>query len=112
MRRNVKFIRSQSSVSTNLVYLKDTPEMCRAIKLPPPNRETLSRHSFLGPNGFRSQWRGPSAEIKVSFHSGIYLFILLLHFCDLTNEGITFATQVQYPSSSDLATIEIPIDSG
>lgn len=54
-----------------------------SIKLPQPNKETLSRHSFLGPNGLRGQWRGPSAEIKV-----------------------------QYPSSTDLAPTDIPIDSG
>jgi STAM-binding protein len=35
------------------------------MNLPLPNKETLSRHSFLGPNGLRGQWLGPSAEIKV-----------------------------------------------
>ncbi|GAU37464.1 hypothetical protein TSUD_207000 [Trifolium subterraneum] len=35
-----------------------------SMNLPLPNKETLSRHSFLGPNGLRGQWLGPSAEIK------------------------------------------------
>lgn len=34
-----------------------------------PKKETLSRHSFLGPNGLRGQWLGPSAEIKVQYPS-------------------------------------------
>ncbi|GKA75532.1 hypothetical protein Tco_0781910, partial [Tanacetum coccineum] len=34
---------------------------------PPPRQETLSRHSFLGPNGLRGQWSGPSAQIKVQY---------------------------------------------
>lgn len=37
--------------------------------LPPPKKETLSRHSFLGPNGLRGQWTGPSMEIKVQYPS-------------------------------------------
>ncbi|GFP99630.1 amsh-like ubiquitin thioesterase 3 [Phtheirospermum japonicum] len=36
-----------------------------ALSLPLPKQETLSRHSFLGPNGLRGQWLGPSAEVKV-----------------------------------------------
>ncbi|MBA0749672.1 hypothetical protein Gogos_003572, partial [Gossypium gossypioides] len=35
-----------------------------SLNIPLPNKETLSRHSFLGPNGFHGQWLGPSAEIK------------------------------------------------
>ncbi|KAK6930241.1 USP8 dimerization domain [Dillenia turbinata] len=38
-----------------------------SISLPRPKMETLSRHSFLGPNGLRGQWMGPSAEIKVNY---------------------------------------------
>ncbi|XLT59592.1 hypothetical protein HN873_052196, partial [Arachis hypogaea] len=34
--------------------------------VPPPKKETLSRHSFLGPSCLRGQWLGPSAEIKES----------------------------------------------
>ncbi|RID79173.1 hypothetical protein BRARA_A01935 [Brassica rapa] len=32
----------------------------------PPNQATLSRHSFLGPNGLKSQWVAPS-RIKVQY---------------------------------------------
>uniref|UniRef100_M1AC80 AMSH-like ubiquitin thiolesterase 3 n=1 Tax=Solanum tuberosum TaxID=4113 RepID=M1AC80_SOLTU len=32
-----------------------------------PKQETLSRHSFFGPNGLRGQWSGPSSEIKVNY---------------------------------------------
>ncbi|KAF5941512.1 hypothetical protein HYC85_019154 [Camellia sinensis] len=39
------------------------------LNLPLPNKETLSRHSFLGPNGLRGQWLGPSPEIKVHYPS-------------------------------------------
>ncbi|KAK2990273.1 hypothetical protein RJ640_014725 [Escallonia rubra] len=38
-----------------------------SLNLPLPNKETLSRHSFLGPNGLRSQWQGPSTDIKVCY---------------------------------------------
>ncbi|QHO12713.1 AMSH-like ubiquitin thioesterase [Arachis hypogaea] len=37
--------------------------------VPPPKKETLSRHSFLGPSCLRGQWLGPSAEIKVQYPS-------------------------------------------
>ncbi|GAV87870.1 JAB domain-containing protein [Cephalotus follicularis] len=37
--------------------------------LPLPKKETLSRHSFLGPNGLRGQWIGPREEIKVQYPS-------------------------------------------
>lgn len=40
-----------------------------SLNVPLPNKETLSRHSFLGPNGLRGQWLGPSAEIKVQYPS-------------------------------------------
>lgn len=43
--------------------------------LPVPNKETLSRHSFLGPNGLRGQWLGPSADIKVQYPSNTDLTI-------------------------------------
>ncbi|KAG6664209.1 hypothetical protein CIPAW_02G076600 [Carya illinoinensis] len=41
--------------------------------LPPPKKETLSRHSFLGPNGLQGQWLGPSADIKVQYPDNINL---------------------------------------
>ncbi|XP_047333967.1 AMSH-like ubiquitin thioesterase 3 [Impatiens glandulifera] len=40
-----------------------------SINLPLPKQETLARHSFLGPNGFRGQWLGPRADIKVQYPS-------------------------------------------
>ncbi|KAL9260475.1 AMSH-like ubiquitin thioesterase 3-like protein, partial [Drosera capensis] len=40
-----------------------------SLNLPLPKQETLSRHSFLGPNGLRRQWQGPTTEIKVRYPS-------------------------------------------
>ncbi|KAK7833859.1 amsh-like ubiquitin thioesterase 3 [Quercus suber] len=34
-----------------------------------PKKETLSRHSFLGPNGLRGQWLGPTSGMKVQYPS-------------------------------------------
>ncbi|KAK8498042.1 hypothetical protein V6N12_009302 [Hibiscus sabdariffa] len=44
-----------------------------SINVPLPNKETLSRHSFLGPNGLRGQWLAPGAEIKVQYPSSMDL---------------------------------------
>ncbi|GLT45752.1 hypothetical protein SLA2020_195610 [Shorea laevis] len=44
-----------------------------SLNLPPPNKETLSRHSILGPNGLQGQWHGPSTEIKVHYPSNMDL---------------------------------------
>ncbi|GLT99039.1 hypothetical protein SLE2022_165070 [Rubroshorea leprosula] len=44
-----------------------------SLNLPPPNKETLSRHSILGPNGLQGQWHGPSMEIKVHYPSNMDL---------------------------------------
>ncbi|CAK9145632.1 unnamed protein product [Ilex paraguariensis] len=38
-----------------------------SLSLPLPKKETLSRHSLLGPNGLRGQWMGPSTELKVHY---------------------------------------------
>ncbi|KAL7210561.1 hypothetical protein ACSBR1_032007 [Camellia fascicularis] len=46
-----------------------------SLNLPLPNKETLSRHSFLGPNGLRGQWLGPSPEIKVKFVKLHFIFL-------------------------------------
>ncbi|KAE9610016.1 hypothetical protein Lal_00006679 [Lupinus albus] len=40
-----------------------------SVGLPPPKKETLSRHSFFGPNGLQGQWLRPSTEIKVQYPS-------------------------------------------
>jgi len=37
----------------------------RSLTLPPPKEETLSRHSILGPNGLKGQWRPPSTDKRV-----------------------------------------------
>ncbi|RZC12477.1 AMSH-like ubiquitin thioesterase 3 isoform B [Glycine soja] len=39
----------------------------RSVSLPPPNKESLTKHAFLRPNGLWGQWLGPSAEIKVQY---------------------------------------------
>ncbi|CAA0834246.1 AMSH-like ubiquitin thioesterase 3 [Striga hermonthica] len=44
-----------------------------SLNLPLPKQETLSRHSFLGPNGLRGQWLGPSAEVKVNYPTNIVM---------------------------------------
>ncbi|KAH0942283.1 hypothetical protein HID58_001920 [Brassica napus] len=43
----------------------------------PPNQATLSRHSFLGPNGLKSQWVAPS-RIKVENADLCYPLIFLV----------------------------------
>lgn len=55
----------QSSTSTP--FEKKFANM--SLTVPLPKQETLSRHSFLGPNGLRNQWQGPRAETKVSYPS-------------------------------------------
>ncbi|XP_057475680.1 AMSH-like ubiquitin thioesterase 3 [Actinidia eriantha] len=47
----------------------DTQFQKLSINLTLPKKETLSRHSFLGPNGLQGQWLGPSPEIKVNYPS-------------------------------------------
>lgn len=42
---------------------------CRSLNFSVPKQETLSRHSFFGPNGLRGQWSGPCSEIKVVLFS-------------------------------------------
>ncbi|KAL9161256.1 hypothetical protein ABFS82_07G008800 [Erythranthe guttata] len=44
-----------------------------SISLPLPKKETLSRHSFLGPNGLRGQWLGPSPDIKVNYPTNVIM---------------------------------------
>ncbi|KAF3456307.1 hypothetical protein FNV43_RR00957 [Rhamnella rubrinervis] len=75
-----KYNNDQSSVSSISTQF-DKQFQKLSIK-PVPNKETLSRHSFLGPNGLRGQWLGPRVEIKVN-----------------------------YPSSTDLNPTEIPTES-
>ncbi|CAJ1940896.1 unnamed protein product [Sphenostylis stenocarpa] len=65
---------SHSSWNYNNMFSSDSRPIDKhfqklSLSLPAPNKETLSRHSFLGPNGLRGQWLGPSAEIKVQYPS-------------------------------------------
>ncbi|KAH7842266.1 hypothetical protein Vadar_003355 [Vaccinium darrowii] len=53
-------------LSTNLI---DARLQKLSLNVPLPKKETLSRHSLLGPNGLQGQWRGPSPEIKVHYPS-------------------------------------------
>ncbi|KAF8015577.1 hypothetical protein BT93_H1178 [Corymbia citriodora subsp. variegata] len=56
---------TQSSLLNNTQVDKQFQKL--SVSLPVPKKETLSRHSILGPNGLRGQWLGPSAEIKVQY---------------------------------------------
>ncbi|CAL1397354.1 unnamed protein product [Linum trigynum] len=62
----------QSSWKNNdaqALYSSPSPLEKQLHKLPVPNQETLSRHSLLGPNGLRAEWRPPTAVIKVQYPS-------------------------------------------
>ncbi|EEF43052.1 amsh, putative [Ricinus communis] len=56
---------TQVSSSNSLPIDKQLNKL--SISLPLPKQETLSKHSILGPNGLRGQWRGPTAQIKVQY---------------------------------------------
>ncbi|KAJ4969200.1 hypothetical protein NE237_015901 [Protea cynaroides] len=58
---------TQVALPKNLQIGKQYQKM--SLSLPLPKEETLSRHSFLGPNGLHGQWQGPSAGIKVHYPS-------------------------------------------
>lgn len=40
-----------------------------SLSLRPPKNETLSRHSFLGPNGLRARWDAPVSQARVQYPS-------------------------------------------
>ncbi|PIN19234.1 SMAD6 interacting protein AMSH, contains JAB/MPN/Mov34 domain [Handroanthus impetiginosus] len=67
LKQNNEFNRFSSSNSIDSQFQK------LSLSLPLPKQETLSRHSFLGPNGLRGQWLAPSAEIKVSYPTNIVM---------------------------------------
>ncbi|KAF7837754.1 AMSH-like ubiquitin thioesterase 3 [Senna tora] len=56
------------NLSSNSLHI-DKQFQKLSLGLPLPKKETLSRHSFLGPNGLRGQWLGPSAGMKVQYPS-------------------------------------------
>ncbi|KAL2342477.1 hypothetical protein Fmac_003762 [Flemingia macrophylla] len=41
--------------------------MQRSLSLPRPREETLSKHSVLGPNGLKGQWRPPASDKGVRY---------------------------------------------
>ncbi|KAM0962615.1 hypothetical protein ACFX13_022134 [Malus domestica] len=61
-----KYRNDYSQISTNTTQI-DKQFQKLSFNLPLPNKETLSRHSFLGPNGLQGQWRGPSGKVKVQY---------------------------------------------
>ncbi|KAI3469316.1 hypothetical protein Pfo_025979 [Paulownia fortunei] len=67
LKQNNEYTRFSSSSSIESQFQK------LSLSLPLPKQETLSRHSFLGPNGLRGQWLGPSAEIKVNYPTNIVM---------------------------------------
>ncbi|KAK6161024.1 hypothetical protein DH2020_004405 [Rehmannia glutinosa] len=67
LKQNNEHTRFSSSSSVESQFQK------LSLSLPLPKQETLSRHSFLGPNGLRGQWLGPSAEIKVNYPTNIVM---------------------------------------
>ncbi|CAM8889545.1 unnamed protein product [Rhodiola kirilowii] len=59
-----------------------------SLNRPPPRKETLSRHSILGPNGLSgSVWSPPKAEFKVQYPSSSELVI---------NDNANLIEAVQY----------------
>ncbi|KAF7144745.1 hypothetical protein RHSIM_Rhsim04G0232600 [Rhododendron simsii] len=57
---NVGMLKIQASLTFSPAF---------SLNVPMPKKETLSRHSLLGPNGLQGQWLGPSPEIKVHYPS-------------------------------------------
>ncbi|CAN6726566.1 unnamed protein product [Malus baccata var. baccata] len=79
-----KYKNDYSQISTNTTQI-DRQFQKLSFNLPLPNKETLSRHSFLGPNGLQGQWLGPSAKVKVQYPSST----------DLIANNISDLNQVQ-----------------
>ncbi|KAJ1405723.1 USP8 dimerization domain [Sesbania bispinosa] len=65
----------QGSRSQQFSYVRPVEEQVRrlSLTLPPPKEETLSRHSILGPNGLRGQWRPPTIDKGVRYPTNIDL---------------------------------------
>ncbi|KAJ7955188.1 AMSH-like ubiquitin thioesterase-like protein [Quillaja saponaria] len=64
-----KYNYDNTLVSSTITLPVDKQFQKLSLTQPLPKKETLSRHSILGPNGLRAQWLGPSAEIKVQYPS-------------------------------------------
>ncbi|KAK4338925.1 hypothetical protein RND71_040387 [Anisodus tanguticus] len=65
-KQNNEYSRISSPSSIDMQFQK------LSLNFSVPKQETLSRHSFLGPNGLRGQWSGPSSEIKVNYPANDY----------------------------------------
>ncbi|KAG5022101.1 hypothetical protein JHK85_018443 [Glycine max] len=65
----------QGSRSQPFSYVRPVEEHARrlSLTLPPPKEETLSRHSILGPNGLKGQWRPPIIDKGIKYPSNIDL---------------------------------------
>ncbi|KAK8470491.1 hypothetical protein PHAVU_004G156088 [Phaseolus vulgaris] len=65
----------QGSRTQQFSYVRPVEEHVRrlSITLPPPKEETLSRHSILGPNGLKGQWRPPSTDKWIRYPNNIDL---------------------------------------
>ncbi|XP_004512908.1 AMSH-like ubiquitin thioesterase 1 [Cicer arietinum] len=65
----------QGSSGQQFSYVRPVEEQVRrlSLTLPPPKEETLSRHSILGPNGLKGQWRPPSTDTGVRYPTNIDL---------------------------------------
>ncbi|XP_021907047.1 LOW QUALITY PROTEIN: AMSH-like ubiquitin thioesterase 3 [Carica papaya] len=61
--------------SSNSLQIDKQFQKLSSFGLPLPKKETLSRHSLLGPTGLRGQWLGPSAETKVQYPSNTDLVV-------------------------------------
>ncbi|CAL9242684.1 unnamed protein product [Arabidopsis halleri] len=58
-------LRKQIGAAVQMLISSAVPRLNKSFDFLPPNQATLSRHSFLGPNGLKSQWVAPTSEIKV-----------------------------------------------
>ncbi|CAJ1951931.1 unnamed protein product [Sphenostylis stenocarpa] len=65
----------QGSRTQQFSYVRPVEEHVRrlSLTLPPPKEETLSRHSILGPNGLKGQWRPPTTDKEIRYPSNIDL---------------------------------------
>ncbi|KAH7414615.1 hypothetical protein KP509_14G002000 [Ceratopteris richardii] len=56
--------KSQGNTTEHIEHLDNF-----SLKFPPPNKETLSRHSLLGPDGLRPRWKPPVTLARVEYPS-------------------------------------------
>jgi len=51
----------------------------RSLSLLRPKEETLSRHSILGPNGLKGQWRPPASDQGVCLEFSYFSILFKDH---------------------------------